>query len=188
MKVYKEPTPTMLLFYPKSVLDTFFKNLKVGDKDIQLMEWLLEDITTSMVSKDELEEIVFLATMGNDKNDHNFITNHPELCEMCGWCCKNCDPIIVMPQEVPKIASMDNLEPLEYMGVDVFKMKTPCIYQLEDNRCSIYKDRPESCAVFPIFVKNGSLMVNRNINCKFVYNFLINKIVTMVKQVNKKRR
>lgn len=184
--VFKEgPTKTQHLLYPPKLLKNLFTNLSCHEDDYLLMEWLYQDINTNMVTNPELMEIIFICVIGNDSNDVKFVSKHGELCERCGWCCKNCKPIKVRPDEVPKIGSMDNLE---IGDEDYFIMKVPCIYQNSENKCTIYDNRPDSCETFPISVNNGSLVVQRDINCYFIYNFLINKVYFMINKVYRKKK
>jgi len=174
------PTKTHKKLYPKKLLNNLFDNIICCDDDYQLMEWLFEDVNTNMLTDEELREVIFICVMGNDGNDIKFVQNHPELCEMCGWCCKNCNPILVRPHEVPQLP---NTNAISLYNNDLFTINVPCIYQKRDNKCGIYENRPESCKTFPIGVKNGSLNVQRDVNCMFIYNFLINKVYFMVNKV-----
>jgi len=81
-------------------------------------------------------------------------------CEMCGRCCHQPN-IAVLPEEVDRIASAAGI-PLhdfitEYLlrtsdGRLLFSRTDPCAFLCEDNRCRIWKDRPEICRDFPYAV------------------------------------
>jgi len=177
-----QPTMTHKLLYPKKLLINMYTNLNCCMDDYKLMEWLFEDIKTNMVSEGVLREVIFICVMGNDSNDPKFIENNPELCVRCGWCCKNCNPIIVRPDEVPKLPDTNNLILLDD---NKFTFKIPCKYQLNNNKCGIYINRPDSCKLFPLGVKNGTICVQRDINCMFIYKFLLNKVYFMVNKIYK---
>lgn len=174
------PTNIHKLLYPKKLLKNLYSNIVCEIDDYKIMSWLFEDIETNLVSEDELKEIIFISVIGNDGNDVKFVREHGELCECCGWCCQNIKLIQIRPDEVPKIGSLSGIEMYKD---NMFTFKTPCIYQKSDNKCKIYNNRPDSCKTFPIGIKNGSLIVQRDINCGFIYNFLVNKVYYMVNKV-----
>ena len=81
-------------------------------------------------------------------------------CEMCGRCC--CQPnIAVRPEEVDRIAHAAGIPLHEFItgylvrtsdGRMLFKRTGPCAFLDGDNRCRIWKDRPEICRDFPYAV------------------------------------
>lgn len=78
-------------------------------------------------------------------------------CELCGRCCHQAN-IIVRPGEVDSISSAAGV-PLdkfirEYLvqtsdGRLLMKKTDPCAFLGKDNRCTIWKNRPEVCDDFP---------------------------------------
>ena len=175
--------------YPKSLLDGFFANLKIFPDDYILMDRVYEQLSANMktISDDILREATLICVMGNDEGDAEFIKNNPDCCQQCGWCCKNCDPIIVRPDEIPKIGSTKNVKLFVKKGhKNAYAIKLPCNYQLKDNSCGIYNRRPDSCKIFPIGYKNGKSTVQRSIHCGFIEFFLVNKTAYFVNLVHEK--
>lgn len=81
-------------------------------------------------------------------------------CEMCGRCCHQ-PHIIVRPDEVDSIASSAGIRLDIFMkdylvrtsdGRLLFKKTDPCAFLGPDNRCTIWKSRPEICDDFPYAV------------------------------------
>ena len=77
-------------------------------------------------------------------------------CLQCAGCCKGI-PAMVNSSDVERIASKLDLSEdqfyAQYLQKDedgdwVFK-QTPCIFLLDDNRCSIYAFRPKACRTYP---------------------------------------
>ena len=81
-------------------------------------------------------------------------------CEMCGKCCHQPN-IVVRPEEVDRIAHAAGI-PLHdfitgYIAMTsdgrIFLCRTdPCAFLNKNNKCSIWKDRPEICRDFPYAV------------------------------------
>lgn len=78
-------------------------------------------------------------------------------CEMCGRCCHQPN-IIVLPEEVDRIANAAKIPLFDFVcnylektsdGRMLFKKTGPCAFLEKDNRCRIWKDRPEICNEFP---------------------------------------
>jgi hypothetical protein len=82
-------------------------------------------------------------------------------CEMCGNCCHQ-PTITVRSEEVENISAALGTDPIsfieDYLDRDetneqwVFKRTDPCVFLCKDNRCRIWKDRPEICREFPYLV------------------------------------
>jgi Fe-S-cluster containining protein len=164
--------------YPENLLDTFFATLTICPDDYLLMDKIYAQLPqpTEEVNEDLIREVLLVCVMGNDNNDVLFIKENPHLCEKCGWCCKNCDPIIVTQKEVLRMGSTKNFRLLVTDGEkDMYAIKLPCNYLLKDNTCSIYKKRPDSCKIFPIGSKNGMLTVQRTVHCGFIASLLVTK-------------
>lgn len=81
-------------------------------------------------------------------------------CEMCGRCCHQPN-ILVCPEEVDRISSAAKVPLHEFIakyvirtpdGRMLFAKTDPCAFLGKDNRCGIWKDRPEVCRDFPYAV------------------------------------
>ena len=82
-------------------------------------------------------------------------------CEMCGKCCHQ--PFItVRDEEVESVAQVAGTDAVSFMfqyltrdneeGKWLFRHTNPCAFLDDDNRCRIWKDRPEICNEFPYMV------------------------------------
>ena len=95
------------------------------------------------------------------KLDEMFRENHDEVfedmdCLSCANCCKTTSPIfriidIERLSKRLKISSSDFID--KYLNIDnendyVLK-SSPCIFLQEDNKCSVYEDRPLACKEYP---------------------------------------
>jgi Fe-S-cluster containining protein len=70
-------------------------------------------------------------------------------CKQCGDCCQN---IILkladyFDEDDIRWIEYHNLEVVEEKGKQFVKISNPCL-KLVDNKCSIYKDRPEVCQLY----------------------------------------
>ncbi|MCL1978887.1 MAG: YkgJ family cysteine cluster protein [Methanomassiliicoccaceae archaeon] len=81
-------------------------------------------------------------------------------CEMCGRCCHQPN-IAVLPEEVDRISSAAGIPLHDFIagyiartsdGRLLLSRTDPCAFLNEDNRCRIWKDRPEVCRDFPYAV------------------------------------
>jgi Fe-S-cluster containining protein len=81
-------------------------------------------------------------------------------CEMCGRCCHQAN-IVVRPEEVDPIASATGIPLHEFVtkylkktpdGRLLFSKTDPCAFLTKENKCRIWKDRPEVCRDFPYAV------------------------------------
>ena len=103
-------------------------------------------------------------------------------CTSCGNCCKVLEPP-VSPDEIQRLAKQKKSTPADferqYVGKEVsteiqFLKCQPCIF-LQSEHCTIYQDRPASCADYPhlhqpnIKYRWKSLMDNYAM-CPIVYN------------------
>ena len=88
-------------------------------------------------------------------------------CEMCGKCCHQ--PFItVRDEEVESVAQAAGTDAVSFMfqyltrdneeGKWLFRHTNPCAFLDDDNRCRIWKGRPEICNEFPYMV---SMFMNR---------------------------
>jgi len=178
--------------YPKKLLDPFFANLKIYPDDFSLMDKVYGQLRTSMhadagVDEDLLREALLIAVMANDPGDAEFIRNNPDCCQKCGFCCRNCDPIIVRQDEIAKIGSTEHLRKVALDGgADAYAMKRPCPYLLPDNSCGNYKNRPDSCKNFPVGIRQGQATVQRSVHCGLIEVFLVHKTAYLIDMLYKK--
>ena len=82
-------------------------------------------------------------------------------CDMCGKCCHQ--PFItVRDEEVESVAQAAGTDAVSFMfqyltrdneeGKWLFRHTNPCAFLDDDNRCRIWKGRPEICNEFPYMV------------------------------------
>jgi uncharacterized protein len=103
-------------------------------------------------------------------------------CGKCANCCKSCSPILQMP-DIQRMAKHFNMEPesfqqryLENEGEEngySFRER-PCPF-LQENRCTIYRQRPNDCRSYPHlqktdFVFRLSQAVSNYSVCPIVFN------------------
>jgi Fe-S-cluster containining protein len=170
--------------YPLKELEELAPQLKPSKKDYKLINRIKETlIKVEGFSDEELDEIILVSVLSNDPRDVEYIKNSSDLCEQCGWCCKNCDPIIVGIEDIKRIGSLNNIDVHE----DTFKMSVPCIYLDDENKCTIYDKRPNSCRTFPLSIKKLTLIVQRTPECEMIYKFLLRKVMQICIQISKKR-
>lgn len=83
-------------------------------------------------------------------------------CTLCGNCCKNLNPP-VLPEEVNRLAAKLKMNAGEFSDEFLLQpenrpyfilRKSPCTF-LDHTRCSIYSDRPASCADYPHLLSPG---------------------------------
>ncbi len=101
-------------------------------------------------------------------------------CEMCGRCCHQPN-IIIRPEEVERVASAAGCDLYTFMTSKVVQTSDgifmrkepggPCPFLAKDNRCSIWKNRPQICDDFPYLV---SMFMSR------VYLALVNPEVDVM--------
>ncbi|MDR3205636.1 MAG: YkgJ family cysteine cluster protein [Candidatus Methanoplasma sp.] len=78
-------------------------------------------------------------------------------CEMCGRCCHQPN-IVILPEEVDRVSRAAGI-PLHIFVKDnlvrtsdgrmLLRKTDPCAFLGPDNRCGVWKDRPEICRDFP---------------------------------------
>ncbi len=89
-------------------------------------------------------------------------------CHQCGKCCHQPN-IIILPQEVDRISAAAGTDLYSFMTEYVLQTSDgrllfnkspgfPCRFLNKDNRCSIWKDRPQICDDFPFMV---SMLMSR---------------------------
>ena len=93
--------------------------------------------------------------------DHSFHEAHDEVfeeidCLKCANCCKTTSPIfrdidIERLSKRLKITSAEFVEAylkMDHEG-DYVLRTSPCTFLMEDNKCSVYEDRPKACREYP---------------------------------------
>ena len=105
--------------------------------------------------------------------------------------CANCCRVATTPvndRDVERLARFLGMKPADFLreytvetedeGRILRRTEQGCVF-LQDNLCSVYEKRPETCQLFPHLVKgNGSLisrmwhMPDRAVYCPIVYNAL----------------
>ena len=103
-------------------------------------------------------------------------------CTQCGNCCTQLEPG-VSPDETKVLASCKGMKHDDFLAAHVLKENDevsylkakPCIF-LSEKKCSIYAQRPASCADYPHLNKpnfkyNRNVWINAEI-CPIVYNVL----------------
>ncbi|MBS1919056.1 MAG: YkgJ family cysteine cluster protein [Bacteroidetes bacterium] len=109
-------------------------------------------------------------------------------CLQCANCCKNYSPRFKTP-DVKRISRYLKLRESEfiekYLVVDEdgdFVANTkPCPFLGDNNRCSIYEQRPSDCHRFPytgedVFIKRRQLTLKNSTFCPIVY-FVLEKMI-----------
>ncbi len=114
-------------------------------------------------------------------------------CLDCANCCRNYSPRFKMP-DIKRIAKrlkmkvptfIDTYLVLDTDGDYVVK-SLPCPFlQLEDNKCSIYEDRPRDCYRYPytdedVLIKQVSLTLKNASICPAVF-YVLEKLVKQFK-------
>jgi hypothetical protein len=106
-------------------------------------------------------------------------------CEMCGRCCHQPN-IVVMPDEIDRVAEAAGVTPFMFMRNYVVEMPDgryliskqndgPCPFLGDDKRCTIWKSRPQICDDFPYAV---SMFMSR------VYLALVNPDADIMKLIS----
>lgn len=102
-----------------------------------------------------------LNKLSSKKLDEAFRENHDEVfeeldCLSCANCCKTTSPIFrdIDIERLSKRLKLSTTEFIEkYLNMDdesdyVLK-SSPCIFLQDDNKCSVYVDRPLACKEYP---------------------------------------
>jgi len=106
------------------------------------------------------------------------LKNMDSLCEKCGECCRNCDPILFTDRDVQRLKKFMGKEVLAFFkrhGKGYTPIKTrPCIFFDEQTkRCTIYEIRPDVCRLFPLKTDSKfGLILQITPYCKVPINYL----------------
>lgn len=93
--------------------------------------------------------------------DERFENAHDEVfagmdCLDCGNCCRTTSPML-FEKDIDRLARHLKLKPGQFVsdylfldtdGIYAFR-QTPCPFLGEDNRCSVYEERPKACREYP---------------------------------------
>lgn len=93
--------------------------------------------------------------------DQRFHTAHAAVfeeidCLQCANCCKTTSPIF-RDVDIERLSKrlklspaqfVDNYLQLDHEG-DYVLQSSPCVFLLDDNKCSVYEDRPKACRDYP---------------------------------------
>lgn len=105
-------------------------------------------------------------------------------CLQCARCCKRFSPRFKTPdiKRISKLLGMKEGAFIEkYLRIDedgdYVLHSTPCVFLGEDNRCSIYEDRPSDCRRFPftdedVILKRPPLTLKNSTFCPIVVSVL----------------
>lgn len=105
-------------------------------------------------------------------------------CLDCANCCTSIPPIVTK-SDVARIAKYLGISKLEFEntyltydedGDAVFRF-TPCVFLMEDNKCSIYEYRPKACREYPHtdgfeFVENLKLHKSNILYCPATFHIV----------------
>ena len=182
-----EPYIIINRLYTEEVLDKVKGNLKISEGLWQTVQMVGKLVDLGDFSYNERLELIFYAVMTNDEADILFLKSNPQLCDKCGWCCKNCYPIEVTEADIERAGGFRNLEPIKTEVGEMFSLKIPCELLTDHNRCSIYGVRPRSCGSYPLGINEGKNIVQRNPNCGYITNLLLNKVEGWAKRIREIR-
>jgi Fe-S-cluster containining protein len=103
-------------------------------------------------------------------------------CLACGNCCRTLQ-IVVDKKDIQRLAKRLEMTPQQfsrqYVETDSdqtqYLKSTPCAFLGEDNRCSVYEDRPQACHDFPYlhaenFRSRTFMMIDNTAVCPIVFN------------------
>jgi uncharacterized protein len=103
-------------------------------------------------------------------------------CLKCANCCRTLQ-IVVDDKDIQRLAVRLNMTPKQfakqYIESDADKTQylksTPCSFLGEDNRCTVYEDRPQACHDFPYlhtagFRQRTFMMIDNTAVCPIVFN------------------
>ena len=128
------------------------------------------------MSDDELDQLVFkIAEQVGSTID----------CTMCGRCCKELRPALSEDDQKRLAARLEltveqfRVKYLQYDDTEEWKWRmkdSPCCFH-EDNKCTIYEDRPQNCRDYPYLHESGFSyrtmgMIERTFTCPIVFTVM----------------
>ena len=103
-------------------------------------------------------------------------------CLKCANCCRTLQ-IVVDDKDIQRLAQRLKMTTQQfakqYVETDQYQTQylksTPCSFLGEDNRCSVYEDRPQACRDFPYLHAEGFrqrtfMMIDNTAVCPIVFN------------------
>lgn len=77
-------------------------------------------------------------------------------CLKCANCCKTTSPIF-RDIDIERLSKRLRLTPAEFVEKylkmdnegDYVLQSSPCVFLMDDNKCSVYEDRPKACREYP---------------------------------------
>ena len=116
-------------------------------------------------------------------------------CLTCANCCKNYSPIIE-PEEIPMLCKAIGIESSQlfqdYVEMDedgdfVFKSQPCPLLNLDDNKCSIYENRPQACREYPHTnmkeMKNHLDLLEKNIEICPAAEEIVRRVLNQIEHV-----
>ena len=102
-----------------------------------------------------------LKTRPPKRLDDSFHEAHSEIfgntdCLQCANCCKTTSPVFY-ERDIDRAARATSMRPGDFIAAylrtdednDYVLRSSPCVFLQNDNRCSIYSDRPTACREYP---------------------------------------
>jgi Fe-S-cluster containining protein len=103
-------------------------------------------------------------------------------CTTCANCCRSLQ-VVVDNKDIHRLARYFNMTPSRFTqkyikrdeGGTKFIASQPCPFLGEDNRCTVYEDRPQACRDFPYlhtpgFRQRTFMMIDNTALCPIVFN------------------
>ena len=103
-------------------------------------------------------------------------------CTTCAHCCRSLQ-VVVDAKDIQRLAERLGMTPKQFSRryVQVAEDRTriftaiPCPFLGEDNRCTVYEDRPQACRDFPFLHNDGFrhrtlIMIENTAVCPIVFN------------------
>jgi Fe-S-cluster containining protein len=107
------------------------------------------------------QKVTMLKKEPRKKIDEFFHEQHEEVfqeidCLECANCCKTTSPIF-KDSDIRRISSLFKQKEADFIATylridedgDYVLQESPCPFLLDDNKCFIYKERPQACREYP---------------------------------------
>jgi len=158
------------------------KEVRVLDKNFirnKIYKILKKDLF-QVLSKETVDKIInFNINSGFDAFDVTMFlktVQYGMLCEKCGKCCKNADPIIISDSEIPFYSQYFGNSFDKYIinkdGKWQLKKTKPCVFLMINNKCRIYNARPLVCRAYPFnYLEFKKITVEKG--CKVLENIIV---------------
>lgn len=154
----------------------------------------------SLSRKELINHIEGFNTADSDSVDLIFKKVHDVVfentnCLTCANCCKNYSPIIE-PEEIPMLCKAIGIESSQFFqdyvemdedGDFVFKSQPCPLLNLDDNKCSIYENRPQACREYPHTnmkeMKNHLDLLEKNIEICPAAEEIVRRVLNQIEHV-----